>query len=1056
MATPVGRSPAGPSGSGSGSSGSRRPNPTLDDFLPPVLQQDSSGWQAAGRRRAGDAGRHRDDDARRRETLFHRSAATPGTPAVQSAARTQASPDVYPVGADVMARLLAVEEQNHRQAAALQQQQEENRQQAAALQQQDAELRLLRAGGRSPSPAAGAADRDRRIADLEAALAAQHQDLQLLRAAHVQPAAAEQSVASKPGLRLRLQPEFLSMALVPTSTADDVSRMVRFMFEAFGTIADGDAFQQLLLWVFKLPASDASSVPAVATDAVAAFCVAHHLPLTPSGVTLTQGADCFGSGREASHRRLVFTALLSAVSKRGVLKDIDRELLLSFRPRLTALRLSDSDLALPSFVSLLAKVLHFVNHGPSSVLASVVAALFTCAPHEPTAAVNHQVRCLETDLASKLSLFAELARYPCLLPALLSAAVVPSAPGAAGTALQRIVADVLDLAADPSTAPADLVRFVAESTQNTGMVGSQVVPWTAAAESPFLRLLAPRPAVLSASPAAGAVPSGATPAPSKSAPSKRPPRAAAKVPPPDGQHPPCPLGAACPTAGDLYNFCTGFHSSADWEAIRARRAKQGLTCLTSKSRKALLQQIAAQGGPPGSGGGGGQPRASPSAAAAAAPAQLMVPPSQPVQPPPPTPGPSPLPASGGLGAASVDHVAALAQFLHGYASGLGAPAPSGGGLPSASVASPPSFAMLPAAAVPPHLAAASPLVATARSPGAVWGGSAAKRLVCADSGTKYPYAPNTAGAPTQDVVPETCVTSNGTLSSTRRAFSATFHVQGADKGPFYEVTVDGVREQPGLYLPVGSSSVPVMLLDPVASIAGCGGELYIGPQYATGVRGEKPGVVGWVRLPVRGDPADPLAPDVVLSKKIFADFSTGVFAVPTCDLPAGAVPIPVSLGARPAPLSASSLALTASGRSFGELLRVCGVWHSAAAPAVRAYAAMSALQQAAFRACHGGRDAAADLRHGLSLFASCLDDLSSVVLRELGAGVTSCSAVSVPAPAAAGAAVSAPSSLVALLGLVQSALAPSSGAVLSADGLAVPSAAPPASSSSSSSLLSPQ
>jgi len=356
--------------------------------------------------------------------------------------------------------------------------------------------------------------------------------------------------------------------------------------------------------------------------------------------------------------------------------------------------------------------------------------------------------------------------------------------------------------------------------------------------------------------------------------------------------------------------------------------------------------------------------------------------------------------------------------------------------------------MLPAAAVPPHLAAASPAVPAAPSPGLVWGGSAEQRFVCVDSGTKHPMAPNTAGAPAQNVVPETCVTSNGTLSSTHRAFSTTFHVQGADKGPIYAVTVDGVREQPGLYLPVGPSSVPVMLLDTVSSIAECGGEVYIGPQYATGVRGEKPRAVGWVRLPVRGDPADPLAPEIALSKKIFADFSTGVFALPTCDLPAGAVPIPVSLGKRPARLSASSVALTASGRSFGELLRACGVWHSAAAPAVHAYAAMSASQQAAFRACHGGRDAVADLHHGLSLFASCLDDLSSVVLRELGVGATSCSAVSVPAPAAAVVAAPAPSSLVALLGLVQSALAPSSGAV--------PSTAPPSSSSSSSSLLSSQ
>jgi hypothetical protein len=130
------------------------------------------------------------------------------------------------------------------------------------------------------------------------------------------------------------------------------------------------------------------------------------------------------------------------------------------------------------------------------------------------------------------------------------------------------------------------------------------------------------------------------------APSKRPPRATAKAPQPGGQHPPqaCPLGAACPTAGDLYDFCKGSHSSSDWDAIRTRRASQGPACLTSKGRKALLQQIAAQGGPPAGGGGGGQPRASPSAAAAAAPVPPHVP--QPVPQPAPQLVPQPAPSAG--------------------------------------------------------------------------------------------------------------------------------------------------------------------------------------------------------------------------------------------------------------------------------------------------------------------------------------------------------------------------------------------------------------------------
>jgi hypothetical protein len=132
---------------------------------------------------------------------------------------------------------------------------------------------------------------------------------------------------------------------------------------------------------------------------------------------------------------------------------------------------------------------------------------------------------------------------------------------------------------------------------------------------------------------------------------------------------------------------------------------------------------------------------------------------------------------------------------------------------------------------------------------------------------------------------------------------------------------------------------------------------------------------------------------------------------------------------------------------------VCKAWHSFAAPRVHTYAASSAAAQSAFRAAHGGRDAAAELHLGLSHFAACLEEVSSVVLGELGVAVPSCSAVPFPAPAAAAAsgvspALSAPSALVALFDLVRNAPAPSSGAVLSA--------APPASPSSSSSLLSPQ
>jgi hypothetical protein len=142
------------------------------------------------------------------------------------------------------------------------------------------------------------------------------------------------------------------MSLTPTSTADDVAKMVRAMLDPFGTIANGDDLKQLLLWVFKLPASDLSSVPAVATAAVSSFCEARGLPLSPhSGVSLTTGVDCFGTGLDASHRRLIYKHLVAAVSEPGALRDIDKELLVSFRPRLSGLRLSDSDMALPSFVA---------------------------------------------------------------------------------------------------------------------------------------------------------------------------------------------------------------------------------------------------------------------------------------------------------------------------------------------------------------------------------------------------------------------------------------------------------------------------------------------------------------------------------------------------------------------------------------------------------------------------------------------------------------------------------------------------------------------------------
>jgi hypothetical protein len=144
MGAPVGRSSGhwgrGSHGSGSGSSGSGRRDHTLGDHRPPAFRQDPSG--APDRGGWLDSRRHG-----RRDTFFQPrechcadtpAASTPTTPAVRLAAQlgsAQASPDVYPPGADLMALLLESEELTRRQ--------------ADALRQQDDELSLLRSGGRS-------------------------------------------------------------------------------------------------------------------------------------------------------------------------------------------------------------------------------------------------------------------------------------------------------------------------------------------------------------------------------------------------------------------------------------------------------------------------------------------------------------------------------------------------------------------------------------------------------------------------------------------------------------------------------------------------------------------------------------------------------------------------------------------------------------------------------------------------------------------------------------------------------------------------------------------
>jgi hypothetical protein len=62
--------------------------------------------------------------------------------------------------------------------------------------------------------------------------------------------------------------------------------------------------------------------------------------------------------------------------------------------------------------------------------------------------------------------------------------------------------------------------------------------------------------------------------------------------------------------------------------------------------------------------------------------------------------------------------------------------------------------------------------------------------------------------------------------------------------------------------------------------------------------------------------------------------------------------------------------------AFGHLLQLCLAWHSDASAQVPLYAAMTASDQAAFRIAHGGRDAAANVALGLSLYGACLNDLA--------------------------------------------------------------------------------
>jgi hypothetical protein len=391
-------------------------------------------------------------------------------------------------------------------------------------------------------------------------------------------------------------------------------------------------------------------------------------------------------------------------------------------------------------------------------------------------------------------------------------------------------------------------------------------------------------------------------------------------------------------------------------------------------------------------------------------------------------------------------MAALNQFL----SSMGAPGFAALGVPG--VAAPPSMASIPAPVAPIALAASAPAHATDSPDVPIWGGDGPCCLIV-DSGSKDAHGRNTANAPTRRVLPEHYVTSTGAVAVADQEFSAAVYLKD-EKGKFYKVVVGDVRDQPGLVIPsaAGASAVPVLLVD-VGRIGRQGGEFHVEGRWASDGPSEPATVVGWVRLRVHAGCDARVEPHGRLSAKIACDFRRGVMELPTFALPAGVEPVPVYLG-RPSPaLSASSVALTAREQAFGNLLRVCRAWHSGAVSLVPVFAASSPSEQAAYKASNGGLDPAAQLHLGMSLFSSCLDDLTGEVLRGIGVAVPSCSALSSPVGLAAGSTGvrPAPSALVTLLDLVRQgtpASAPSSGAA--------PLAASPASSSSSPSLLSPQ
>jgi hypothetical protein len=123
----------------------------------------------------------------------------------------------------------------------------------------------------------------------------------------------------------------------------------------------------------------------------------------------------------------------SSRTDEGPWHNMDAELPISFKGRFqSSLRLSDSVLALPTFAALLAQVLHCLEHGPSSVLTSVVDTFFSYVPHSDRGTPNQVLRILSDDLQSRIALKEQLDLTPILLPLALVTSFLPQAPGAAG------------------------------------------------------------------------------------------------------------------------------------------------------------------------------------------------------------------------------------------------------------------------------------------------------------------------------------------------------------------------------------------------------------------------------------------------------------------------------------------------------------------------------------------------------------------------------------------------------------------------------------------------